>query len=204
MRRHAARRAFPGQQRQPLYLRGLRRHLPLCAAAGLAKLARRFVARRVTGRQSIAYSPYYGSKSVYPMIAKTFFCVDAHTCGNPVRLVTGGAPLLRGASMSERRQDFLARFDWIRRALMFEPRGHDMMSGGFLYPPTQADTDCGILFIETSGWPADVRPRHHRHHYHRHRGRVAHSQSARHRQDGSAGRPCHHYLQRGRRRRSNL
>jgi 4-hydroxyproline epimerase len=81
----------------------------------------------------------------------TFFCIDGHTAGNPVRLVVGGAPLLRGASMSERRQDFLARFDWIRTGLCFEPRGHDMMSGGFLYPPTQADTDAGILFMETSG-----------------------------------------------------
>jgi 4-hydroxyproline epimerase len=81
----------------------------------------------------------------------TFFCIDGHTAGNPVRLVAGGAPLLRGASMSERRQDFLARFDWIRTGLCFEPRGHDMMSGGFLYPPTQANTDIGILFIETSG-----------------------------------------------------
>ena len=81
----------------------------------------------------------------------TFFCIDGHTAGNPVRLVAGGAPLLKGASMSERRQDFLARFDWIRTGLCFEPRGHDMMSGGFLYPPTQTDTDIGILFIETSG-----------------------------------------------------
>ncbi|RJF86200.1 4-hydroxyproline epimerase [Sphingomonas cavernae] len=81
----------------------------------------------------------------------TFFCVDGHTAGNPVRLVAGGAPLLHGASMSERRQDFLARFDWIRTGLCFEPRGHDMMSGGFLYPPTQEDADVGILFIETSG-----------------------------------------------------
>jgi 4-hydroxyproline epimerase len=81
----------------------------------------------------------------------TFFCIDGHTAGNPVRLVAGGAPLLKGASMSERRQDFLARFDWIRTGLCFEPRGHDMMSGGFLYPPTRADTDIGILFIETSG-----------------------------------------------------
>lgn len=81
----------------------------------------------------------------------TFFCIDGHTAGNPVRLVAGGAPLLRGASMSERRQDFLARFDWIRTGLCFEPRGHDMMSGGFLYPPTRADADIGILFIETSG-----------------------------------------------------
>lgn len=81
----------------------------------------------------------------------TFFCIDGHTAGNPVRLVAGGAPLLKGASMSARRQDFLARFDWIRTGLCFEPRGHDMMSGGFLYPPTRTDTDIGILFIETSG-----------------------------------------------------
>ncbi|WP_277969492.1 4-hydroxyproline epimerase [Sphingomonas echinoides] len=81
----------------------------------------------------------------------TFFCIDGHTAGNPVRLVAGGAPLLKGASMSERRQDFMTRFDWIRTGLCFEPRGHDMMSGGFLYPPTHGDTDVGILFIETSG-----------------------------------------------------
>src|SRR5215469_17884402 len=53
--------------------------------------------------------------------------------------------------MSEKRLDFLERFDWIRTGLMFEPRGHDMMSGGFLYPPTSAEADIGILFIETSG-----------------------------------------------------
>jgi 4-hydroxyproline epimerase len=81
----------------------------------------------------------------------TFFCIDGHTAGNPVRLVAGGAPLVRGASMAERRMDFLERFDWIRTGLCFEPRGHDMMSGGFLYPPTQTDCDIGILFIETSG-----------------------------------------------------
>jgi 4-hydroxyproline epimerase len=81
----------------------------------------------------------------------TFSCVDAHTCGNPVRVVMGGGPQLSGASMSERRQHFLAEFDWIRTGLMFEPRGHDMMSGSILYPPTRADCDIGILFIETSG-----------------------------------------------------
>ncbi|MFN3675027.1 MAG: 4-hydroxyproline epimerase [Sphingomonas pseudosanguinis] len=86
-----------------------------------------------------------------PTIRHTFFCIDGHTAGNPVRLVAGGAPLLRGASMAERRLDFLERFDWIRTGLCFEPRGHDMMSGGFLYPPCEADSDAAILFIETSG-----------------------------------------------------
>ena len=81
----------------------------------------------------------------------SFFCIDGHTAGNPVRLVAGGAPLLRGASMADRRIDFLERFDWIRTGLCFEPRGHDMMSGGFLYPPTLPDSDIGILFMETSG-----------------------------------------------------
>jgi 4-hydroxyproline epimerase len=81
----------------------------------------------------------------------TFFCIDGHTAGNPVRLVAGGAPFLNGETMSARRADFLARFDWIRTGLMFEPRGHDMMSGGFIYPPLRDDVDAGILFIETSG-----------------------------------------------------
>jgi 4-hydroxyproline epimerase len=83
--------------------------------------------------------------------ARTFFCIDGHTCGNPVRLVAGGGPLLAGASMSARRQDFLARHDWIRTALMFEPRGHDVMSGAILYPPCREDCDIGILYIEVSG-----------------------------------------------------
>ncbi len=85
------------------------------------------------------------------MKPNTFFCIDGHTCGNPVRLVTSGGPPLEGATMSARRQDFLARYDWIRTGLMFEPRGHDMMSGSILYPPTRADCDVAVLFIETSG-----------------------------------------------------
>ena len=85
------------------------------------------------------------------MTVTTFKCIDAHTCGNPVRVVTSGAPELRGETMSERRQDFIRHHDWIRQALMFEPRGHDMMSGSFIYPPINPDSDAAILFIETSG-----------------------------------------------------
>lgn len=81
----------------------------------------------------------------------TFACLDGHTCGNPVRVIMSGAPRLSGRSMSEKRQDFMAHHDWIRTALMFEPRGHDMMSGAFFYPPTTPDGDASILFVETSG-----------------------------------------------------
>ncbi|MAO37478.1 MAG: hydroxyproline-2-epimerase [Zunongwangia sp.] len=85
------------------------------------------------------------------MARKTFFCVDAHTCGNPVRVVAGGGPFIEGKNMSEKRQNFMREYDWIRRGLMFEPRGHDMMSGSILFPPSDPQNDCGILFIETSG-----------------------------------------------------
>lgn len=85
------------------------------------------------------------------MIKGTFFCLDAHTCGNPVRLVTSGHPDLKGETMSEKRLDFIKNYDWIRQGLMFEPRGHDMMSGAFLYPPCSDNADASILFIETSG-----------------------------------------------------
>ncbi len=53
--------------------------------------------------------------------------------------------------MAERRLEFLESYDWIRKSLMFEPRGHDMMSGAFLYPAKEDRNDVGILFIETSG-----------------------------------------------------
>lgn len=82
---------------------------------------------------------------------KIFTCIDAHTCGNPVRLVKDGGPDLVGKNMSEKRGHFLKEYDWIRKGLMFEPRGHDMMSGSILYPPHDPENDVAVLFIETSG-----------------------------------------------------
>ena len=85
------------------------------------------------------------------MARHTFFCVDAHTCGNPVRVVAGGGPLLPNVPMAEKREIFVRDHDWVRRALMFEPRGHDVMSGTILYPSSREDCDVGVLFIEVSG-----------------------------------------------------
>jgi 4-hydroxyproline epimerase len=86
-----------------------------------------------------------------PTSAITFDCMDAHTCGNPVRLVLSGGPELDGETMGDRRAHFMRDFDWIRTALMFEPRGHALMSGSILYPSSRDDCDTGVLFIETSG-----------------------------------------------------
>lgn len=85
------------------------------------------------------------------MSKATFICIDAHTCGNPVRVIKEGGPILVGETMSEKRQHFLKEYDWIRKGLMFEPRGHDMMSGSILFPPHDPENDFAILFIETSG-----------------------------------------------------
>lgn len=85
------------------------------------------------------------------MSRSTFVCIDAHTCGNPVRVIKEGHPVLIGETMSEKRQYFVENLDWIRTGLMFEPRGHDMMSGSFIYPPHNLENDFSILFIETSG-----------------------------------------------------
>lgn len=85
------------------------------------------------------------------MTRHTYFCIDAHTCGNPVRVVTGGAPLLPHVPMAEKREIFVRDHDHVRSALMFEPRGHDVMSGVIPYPSTRADCDIGFLYIEVSG-----------------------------------------------------
>ncbi|GES46471.1 hydroxyproline-2-epimerase [Rhizobium dioscoreae] len=81
----------------------------------------------------------------------SFFCIDSHTCGNPVRLVAGGGPLLPYLPIAERREIFVRDHDWIRKALMFEPRGHDIMSGAIIYPAYREDCDFAVIFIEVSG-----------------------------------------------------
>ena len=80
-----------------------------------------------------------------------FECIDAHTCGNPIRLVVSGGPKLEGRTIGDKRQHFMQEYDWVLRGLMFEPRGHDVMSGSLLYPPSSSEYDIAILFIETSG-----------------------------------------------------
>ena len=80
-----------------------------------------------------------------------FSCIDGNTAGNPVRVITSPKLELVGKTMMENRLHFLKEFDWIRKGLMFEPRGHDMMSGSFFFHPIDNSNDVSVLFIETSG-----------------------------------------------------
>ncbi len=82
---------------------------------------------------------------------RVFHAVDSHTEGMPTRVIVGGVGPLPGATMLERRANFLRDSDWIRTFLMYEPRGHASMSGAILQPPTRPDADWGVLFIEVSG-----------------------------------------------------
>lgn len=82
---------------------------------------------------------------------RVFHAVDSHTEGMPTRVITGGVGVIPGATMSERRSWFATHADDVRTLLMYEPRGHAAMSGAILQPPTLADADYGVLFIEVSG-----------------------------------------------------
>ena len=83
--------------------------------------------------------------------ARYLAAVDSHTEGMPTRVVTGGVGPIPGATMLERKLHFEAELDDLRLLLMREPRGHGAMSGAILQPPTRADADWGVLFIEVSG-----------------------------------------------------
>ncbi len=83
--------------------------------------------------------------------ARYLAAVDSHTEGMPTRVVTGGVGPIPGATMLERKLHFEAEMDDLRLLLMREPRGHAAMSGAILQPPTRADADWGVLFIEVSG-----------------------------------------------------
>ncbi len=78
--------------------------------------------------------------------------VDAHAAGEPLRIITGGLPELPGATILERRRSMQEQFDYIRRALMWEPRGHYDMYGAVLTPPVTPEADLGVLFIHNEGY----------------------------------------------------
>jgi proline racemase len=78
--------------------------------------------------------------------------VDYHTAGEPFRIVSGGAPLLRGRTILEKRRYALEHLDDIRQLLVFEPRGHADMYGGFVTEPDDDGADLGVVFFHNAGY----------------------------------------------------
>lgn len=83
---------------------------------------------------------------------RVFTTIDTHTGGNPTRTVISGLPELKGETMSEKMLHMNREYDWIRKLLMNEPRGHDVMSGALLTDPCHPDADIGVIYIETGGY----------------------------------------------------
>ena len=77
--------------------------------------------------------------------------IDSHTEGESTRIVYDGFPRLRGATMMEKKRDLLAHYDFLRRALMLEPRGHRDMFGAVLTEPVHPEADTGVIYINSGG-----------------------------------------------------
>ncbi|NNG43188.1 proline racemase [Pseudoalteromonas sp. NEC-BIFX-2020_002] len=78
--------------------------------------------------------------------------LDMHTGGEPLRIIVDGFEQLVGNTMLEKRADCLARFDYLRKALMFEPRGHADMYGAVITPAERPDSHFGVLFLHNEGY----------------------------------------------------
>jgi len=83
---------------------------------------------------------------------RVFTTIDTHTGGNPTRTLISGLPELKGETMSEKMLYMKREYDWIRKLLMNEPRGHDVMSGALLTDPCHPEADIGVIYIETGGY----------------------------------------------------
>jgi len=81
-----------------------------------------------------------------------FTTIDTHAAGEPLRIITGGVPEIQGMTMLERRRYMLEHLDFIRRALMWEPRGHYNMYGCVITEPVSKEADVGVLFMHNEGY----------------------------------------------------
>jgi len=85
-------------------------------------------------------------------IGRVFSTIDTHTGGEPTRTIIGGLPYIPGKTVVDKMKYLRDHMDWVRTALMFEPRGHSVMSGVILTEPTHPEADIGVVFIETGGY----------------------------------------------------
>ncbi|MBW1673344.1 MAG: proline racemase family protein, partial [Deltaproteobacteria bacterium] len=80
------------------------------------------------------------------IFTKTITAIDAHTEGNPERVVTGGIPPIPGKTMLDKSKYARDNLDYIRTLLVDEPRGHSNMYASLLVPPTVDGADFGVMY----------------------------------------------------------
>ncbi|WP_175059607.1 proline racemase family protein [Thermococcus sp. 2319x1] len=81
--------------------------------------------------------------------ANVFHVVDTHTEGEPTRIVFSGVNV-KGKDIIEKREYFKEHYDWVRTALLHEPRGHGDQFGAVIVPSDIADF--GVIYMDTSGY----------------------------------------------------
>lgn len=84
-------------------------------------------------------------------VNKLVAAIDSHTCGEPTRIIIGGAPVFKGRNMAEKWKDFKENHNDFRRFIMTEPRGHSNMFGAIMVPPVNEEADTGVIFCDTGG-----------------------------------------------------
>jgi proline racemase len=97
----------------------------------------------MTARESLGWP----SEFVPPRSWRRIAALDAHAAGEPLRLLTGGLPPIPGDTILAKRRHARERLDGLRRALVWEPRGHADMYGCVLTEPVTGDGDAGVLFL---------------------------------------------------------
>ena len=81
-----------------------------------------------------------------------FSTIDTHTGGEPTRTIIGGLPFISGKTIWDKMTYLKNNLDWVRTALMLEPRGHSGMAGVILTEPAHPEADIGVIFLETYGF----------------------------------------------------
>ncbi len=85
-------------------------------------------------------------------VVKQLIAVDSHTMGEPTRIVISGLPNIKGDTMAEKKQYLIDNYDYLRTAIMLEPRGHNDMFGSIITTPTSKEADLGIIFMDGGGY----------------------------------------------------
>ena len=85
-------------------------------------------------------------------VQDTIQAIDSHTEGEPTRVITGGVPMLEGSTMTARRDELQRHHDWIRSAVILEPRGSEAVVGAVLTPPLNDGSLSGVIFFNNTGY----------------------------------------------------